>query len=107
MVLPSNPDDGASQPRRADNTLIKALARAYRWKRMLDAGEFATIAELAERERITMSYVTRILQLTRLAPGIVEAILDGRHDGYLEVELLRTTLPDDWGEQRRLLDALS
>ncbi|WP_445260960.1 hypothetical protein [Psychromarinibacter sediminicola] len=46
MQLP----DGAAQPRRTDNTLVKALARAFRWKRMLDSGDFATIAELAERE---------------------------------------------------------
>jgi hypothetical protein len=41
---------GATQPRKTDNTLIKALGRAFRWKRMLESGEFATIAELAERE---------------------------------------------------------
>jgi hypothetical protein len=42
MQLPK----GTAQPRRADNTLVKALARAFRWKRMLESGEFATIAEL-------------------------------------------------------------
>ena len=39
----------ATQPRRSDNTLVKALARAFRWKRMLVSRELATIAELAER----------------------------------------------------------
>ncbi len=52
MQLP----DRAAQPRRTDNTLVKALARAFRWKRMLETGEFATIAELAEREAIAPSY---------------------------------------------------
>ena len=70
--------DRAGQPRRTDNTLVKALARAFRWKRMLESGEFATIGELAEREGIAPSYVTRVLRLTLLAPDIVEAILDGR-----------------------------
>ena len=74
MQLP----EGAAQPRRTDNTLVKALARAFRWKRMLESGEFATIAELAEREGIAPSYMTRVLRLTLLAPDIVEAILDGR-----------------------------
>ena len=73
MQLP----EGAAQPRRTDNTLVKALARAFRWKRMLESGEFATIAELAEREGIAPSYMTRVLRLTLLAPDIVEAILDG------------------------------
>jgi hypothetical protein len=69
--------DGAAQPSRTDNTLVKALARAFRWKRMLGSGEFSTIAELAEREGIAPSYMTRVLRLTLLAPDIVEAILDG------------------------------
>ena len=63
--------------RTPDSTLIKALARAFRWKRMLESGEFATIAELTEREGIAPSYMTRVLRLTLLAPDIVEAILDG------------------------------
>jgi hypothetical protein len=63
--------ESAAQPRRTDNTLVKALARAFRWKRMLESGEFATIAELAEREGIAPSYMTRVLRLTLLAPDIV------------------------------------
>ena len=55
----------------------KALARAFRWKRMLESGEFVTLSELAEREGIAPSYMTRVLRLTLLAPEIVEAILDG------------------------------
>jgi len=92
MQLP----DGAKPSRRADNALIKALARAFRWKRMLESGEFATIAELAERERIAPSYTTRVLRLTLLAPNIVEAILDGR-----EVTLARVLepFPMDWSKQ--------
>ena len=74
MQLP----EGATHPRRTDSTLVKALARAFRWKRMLESGEFATIAELAEREGIAPSYMTRVLRLTLLAPDIVEAILDGK-----------------------------
>jgi hypothetical protein len=78
MQLP----EGATQPRRTDNTLVKALARAFRWKRMLESGEFATIAELAEREGIAPSYMTRVLRLTLLAPDIVEAILEPKAGCY-------------------------
>ena len=70
--------EGATHPRRTDSTLVKALARAFRWKRMLELGEFATVSELAEREGIAPSYMTRVLRLTLLAPDIVEAILDGK-----------------------------
>jgi hypothetical protein len=57
--------------------MVKRGARVFRWKRMLKSGGFATITELAERERLTLSFVTRILRLTLLAPHVVEAILDG------------------------------
>jgi len=55
----------AAQPQRTDSTLVKALARAFRWKQMLESGEFATIAELAKREGIAPSYMTRVMRLTR------------------------------------------
>ena len=91
--------EGATQPRRTDNTLVKALARAFRWKRMLESGEFATIAELAEREGIAPSYMTRVMRLTLLAPDIVEAILDGKQGP--EVTLARVLEPFDsaWEHQ--------
>lgn len=72
--------EGATPSRRADNTLVKARARAFRWKRMLGSDEFTTIVELAEREGIAPSYMTRVLRLTLLAPDIVEAILDGKQE---------------------------
>lgn len=62
---------------RTDDTLIKALARARRWKRMLEGGEFTSITELAKAEGITESYLARILRLNLLSPRIVEAMLDG------------------------------
>lgn len=95
MQLP----EGASQIRKTDNTLVKALARAFRWKRMLESGEFATIAELAEREGIAPSYMTRILRLTLLAPDIVDAILDGKQG--TEVTLARVLEPfaAEWAQQ--------
>lgn len=95
MQLP----EGANQPRQTDNTLVKALARAFRWKRMLESGEFATIAELAEREGIAPSYMTRVLRLTLLAPDIVDAILDGKQGP--EVTLARVLEPFavEWQQQ--------
>ena len=97
MVLPP----GASTQRaRVDNTLVKALARAFRWKRMLDSGEFATMAELARREGIAVSYMTRILGLTLLAPDIVEAVLDGRQGPEVALACFTGPLPLGWDEQK-------
>ena len=97
MQLP----EGATQSRRTDSTLIKALARAFRWKRMLESGEFATIAELAEREGIAPSYMTRVMRLTLLAPDIVEAILDGKQGHEVTLARLLEPIPMEWTAQPR------
>jgi hypothetical protein len=91
----------APQSRRSDSSLVKAIARAFRWKRMLDAGEFATIGELAEHEHIAHSYMTRVLRLTLLAPDIIEAILDGKHRSELTLPRLLEPFPAEWGAQRQ------
>ena len=95
MQLPA----GAPHPCRTDSTLVKALARAFRWKRMLEAGEVSTIAELAEREGIAPSYMTRVLRLTLLAPDIVEAILDGRSGPSLTLARVLEPFPMTWRDQ--------
>jgi hypothetical protein len=92
--------DGAAQPRRKDSALVKALARAFRWKRMLESGEFTTIAELAEREGIAPSYMTRVLRLTLLAPDIVEALLDGRQGPEVTLARVLGPLTVNWATQR-------
>ena len=94
MQLPAE----APQCRDTDRTMIKALARAFRWKRMLESGDFATIAELAEREGIAPSYMTRVLRLTLLAPEIVEAILDGQ-DSDAGLACFLDPFPIAWVEQ--------
>jgi hypothetical protein len=95
MQLP----DGASSQRKTDNTLIKAMARAFRWRRMLESGEFMIIRELAEREGIAPSYMTRILQLTLLAPDIVETILEGRQGPEITLARLNEPFPVEWDDQ--------
>jgi len=77
--------DGAAMPAVAprqniDNVLVKALARAFRWQKLLDRGAYSSIKEIAAKEKIDPSYVGDVLRLTLLAPDIVEMILDGRID---------------------------
>lgn len=92
--------DGVRPDRKVDNTLVKELARAFRWKRMLESGEFATTAELAESEGIAPSYMTRVLRLTLLAPDIVEAILDGRQGPEVALAQLLEPFPIIWQHQK-------
>ena len=81
---------------RQDIALIKAVARAFRWRRMLESGQFATINELAAAEKINSSYVSRVLRLTLLAPDIVEAILDGRQPEAITLPKLMKPFSTDW-----------
>jgi hypothetical protein len=91
-----------SRPKaRVDNTLVKALARAHRWKRMLEEGRYGTVTELAAGEKLDRGYLGKILMLTLLAPDIVEAILDGRQPAELGVHVLRQGFPVEWEEQCR------
>ena len=85
---------------RIDSTLVKALARAFRWRRMLESGVVSTVGEIAAREKINKSYVSRILRLTLLAPHIVEAILDGRHPEGVTLQGLLEPFAIEWGGQR-------
>lgn len=93
--------EGTTQPRRTDSTLVKALARAFRWKQMLESGEFATIAELAEREAIAFTYMARVLRLTLLAPEIVEGILDGKREPEVTLVRVLEPFPVEWDQQPR------
>jgi hypothetical protein len=100
IVAPAGCDDWAPPPK-IDNALVKALARAHRWRRLLEEGRFGTLAELAHAERISRSYVCRVLRLTLLAPDIVERILDGRQAPQLAH--LMQPFPVEWERQRERL----
>jgi hypothetical protein len=82
-----------------DGTLLKALARAWRWQRMLDEGVYTSVSEIGDAENISKSYVSRILRLALLAPNIVETILEGRADQPLMLEQLKGPLAATWEEQ--------
>jgi hypothetical protein len=83
----------------ADTTLVKALARAFRWRRVMETGRYGTINELAAAEKINSSYVSRLLRLTLLSPDIVEAILDGRQPDGMPIPGLMEPFPVEWADQ--------
>jgi hypothetical protein len=68
VVAPNGTETCALSPRAHVSTLVKALARAHRWQRLLESGEYGSIAELAAAEKINSSYLARVLRLTLLAP---------------------------------------
>jgi hypothetical protein len=102
--LIASPADSPSRPRpaeRTDHGLTILLARAHRWRALLEAGVFGTISEIAAAEGINDSYASRVLRLTLLAPDIVEAILNDLPMDP-EIRMLRP-FPLEWANQRRLL----
>jgi hypothetical protein len=80
--------------------MVKATARAFRWREMLENGTHATIAEIAAAEKINESYVGRVLRLTLLAPDIIEAILNGRQAAQVTMAMLMRPFAVGWREQR-------
>jgi hypothetical protein len=94
------PDGAEWAPRpRVDNAMAKALARAFRWRKMLDEGVHATIEDLANAKGVHATYVSRVLRLTLLAPDIVEVILDGRQPAKLGLDDLLAGFPLEWKAQ--------
>jgi hypothetical protein len=101
------PDGGELTPptkAQPDGVLVKALARAWRWQKLLDRGVYSSVTEIAETEKISKSYVSRILRLSLLAPDIVEAILGGWADQRVMLEKLERPLRVNWQHQRNWLD---
>lgn len=98
VVLPDGGSWGAPSPR-IDNTMVKAIARAHRWRRLLESGEFASVTELARAEKLNDSYLARVLRLTLLAPNIVEAILNGQQSGELTLAKVMEPFPVEWEKQ--------
>jgi hypothetical protein len=86
----------------ADPALLKALAQAFRYQRMLDEGRYASISEMAAGERIERGYLGTLLRLTLLAPNIVDAILDGHQPEGLGLPRLLAPFPAGWANQRAM-----
>lgn len=94
------------QPR-IDNALLKALARAHRWRRLVENGTFDSITALAKSEGVNESYACRLFRLTLLAPAIIVDILDGRHNSGLMLKEILKPMPALWDEQTKALRSVA
>lgn len=102
VVMPVPTADTAI-PTRADPALVKALARAFRYQKLLDEGQYASISEMAAAERIDRGYLGTLLRLTLLAPELVEAFLDGRQAPTVGLPALLGIFSPEWSAQRATL----
>lgn len=82
-----------------DSSVINTIARAYRWRKLLDTGKIKSVQELANAVNLDRSYVARVLRLTYLAPGIVQRFLNGTAPSGLSLATLHKAFPDNWEEQ--------
>ena len=100
VVTPVLADGAATLPTRADPALVKALARAFRYQKLLDEGRYASISEMAAAEKIERGYLGSLLRLTLLAPDILEAILEGRQAASMTLPWMLRPIPAAWDDQR-------
>jgi hypothetical protein len=103
IVAPDGCELAPATKPQPDSTLLKALARAWRWQRMLDQGVYTSVSEIGEAEGIDKGYVSRLLRLALLAPNVVEAILERHADLALTLRQLERLPPRRWDEQRKLV----
>jgi hypothetical protein len=102
VVTPTT-DGVAPVTTRADPALVKALARAFRYQRMLESGAYASVTEMAAAEKLDRGYMGRLLQLTLLAPDLVEAILDRRSTAAPRLQKYLKVIPIEWRDQGKII----
>ena len=98
MILPEGAESTPPQ-QKPDETMVKALSKAFFWQKQIDQGQYRSIDDLASKKKINASYVSRILRLNLLAPQIKQAILDGTHPRGLSLQDMQSPFPDIWNEQ--------
>ena len=105
ILLPEGlaPEGSPARKPATQDALIIAIARTHRWKALLESGQIPSIGELARAIHLDNSYVARLLNLTLLAPDIIQAIMNGQEPSGVSLEKLTKHLPLDWAEQRAAL----
>jgi hypothetical protein len=89
----------AAYPTHANEPITRAIARAYRWRSLIEGGEYSSVTELAKAKKVNQSYACRLLRLTLLAPSVVEDALNGRLSPHLALKDIVGPMPTQWAEQ--------
>lgn len=105
LLIPPTPQPGDDHSGGFDEPMIRMLGKAFHWRRLIDQGRYASIAELSHALKMEQGWAAEVIRMTMLAPDIVTAILKGQQPRQLNLQTLRgrvAGIPRDWAEQRRL-----
>jgi hypothetical protein len=105
LIVPPDGESAAKTTTSMDLPLVRTLAKAFYWERLIVSGEAANATELARLFKLEPGWVAEVLRMTLLAPDIVRSIVEGRQPRHLNLHALRgrqKDVPLDWVEQRRL-----
>jgi hypothetical protein len=96
------PDDGSRQPDATDPasaTVLRAIARAWDWRRRLEAGDFNTLQDIADAEKVTLPFVSRLIRLAYLSPAVLDGIVADREGIAVTLESLAGAALQSWAKQ--------
>jgi hypothetical protein len=96
------PDDGSRQPDASDPasaTVLRAIARAWDWRRRLEAGDVSTLQDIADAEKVTLPFVSRFIRLAYLSPAVLDQIVAERDGIAVSLEALAAAALQPWPEQ--------
>lgn len=98
IIVPKNADKSDDQ-KCFDNTMIKSIAKAHKWKVMLEEKRVSSLADIARKENLGTAYVSKVFNLNFLSPKIIERILEGTQPRSLKLQDMFVGIPDLWQEQ--------
>lgn len=98
IVPPADLDD-AADPTMPDPRTLRAIARAWDWRRQLERGEVATLSDIAQAEQVTLPFVSRTIRLAYLSPTVLERLLIHRRPCALPLDKLAAAALAPWIEQ--------
>jgi hypothetical protein len=100
------PDDGSRQPDATDPaiaTVLRAIARAWDWRRRLETGEVDTLQDIADAEKVTLPFVSRFIRLVYLSPGVLDRIVAGGHGTTPSLDRVAASALEPWSRQPTLV----
>jgi len=92
------PDTGGVDPH-----VLKAVARAWSWRRKLESGAVSTLSDIAEAEGVTPAFIRRTMKLAYLAPAVLEQILIARRSPSVSLKDMSAIAEQPWGVQKGIV----